>query len=58
MMDECLTHKQLCNCDKNHLMLAFKTGYKDRTIDDYHLLLIPRVKLKLSLIKNARYVVP
>jgi len=38
-------------------MLAFKTGYKDRTSDDYYLLLIPHVKLKLSFIENASYLV-
>jgi len=61
MTDDCLTHKQLCNCDKNHLILkclhlklAIKT---ERTSDEYHLLLIPRGKLRKCkipcAIKNA-----
>jgi hypothetical protein len=38
-----------------HLKLAIK---KERAKDGYHLLLTPRVKLKLSFIENAGYLVP
>jgi len=48
MTNECLTHKQLCNCDKNHLILKcqhLKLAIKiERSSDEYHLLLIPCVR--------------
>lgn len=37
------------------LKLAIKT---ERTSDEYHLVLIPHGKLKLSFIENGRYLMP